>query len=175
MPQLAPVLTAVSTIATIGGTILSVQGAMEQGREEKARFQYEQKVAAQQADEAKAASQREAMARYREGRMLLSQQQAAIAGSGGNLTDPSVIDLMDDTKEQVTVAAQTDIYRGEQQARGYNDAAKVAGYNAESAMRAARLNAMSNLFGGVSSMFSRFGQSSQKPVTGSPSVKMPYG
>lgn len=175
MPQLAPVLTAVSTIASIGGTILGVAGAVQQGKEEKARFQYEQKVAAQQADEAQAASQREAMARYREGRMMLSQQQAAIAGSGGSLSDPSVIDIMDDTKEQVTLAAQTDIYRGDQQARGYNDAAEVAGYDAQNAMRKARLNAMSNLFGGVSSMFSRFGQSSQKPQSGGASVKLPYG
>jgi hypothetical protein len=175
MPQLAPVLTAVSTIATIGGTILSVSGAMQQGKEEKARFQYEQKVAAQQADEAQAASQREAMARYREGRMLLSQQQAAIAGSGGSLSDPSVIDIMDDTKEQITLAAQTDIYRGDQQARGYNDAAEVADYDAQNAMRKARLNAMSNLFSGVSSMFDRFGQSSMKPKAGGSSVALPYG
>ncbi|MGE8105149.1 hypothetical protein ACQKP1_15830 [Allorhizobium sp. NPDC080224] len=175
MPQLAPVLTAVSAIATVGGTILSVAGAMEQGREEKARFEYQKKVNEQQADEAQAASQREAIARNREGRLLMSQQRAALAGSGGNLTDPSVIDLMDDTKEQVTLASQTDLYKGEQQARGYNDAAKVAGYDAGAAMRKARLNAMSNLFSGVSSMFDRFGQSSMKPKAGGSSVAMPYG
>ncbi|WAX93612.1 hypothetical protein N7E70_018215 [Aminobacter sp. NyZ550] len=153
---------------------MSVAGAMQEGREQKARFQYEQKVAAMQADEAAAASQRDAMARYREGKHLLSQQQAAIAGSGGNMTDPSVIKIMGDTAERVELAAETDIYKGEQQARGYNDAAKVAGYNAESAMRAARIRAAGNLFSGMSSMFSRFGESNKKTQT-STSVSLPYG
>lgn len=174
MGFLTPVLGAIGTIASIGGTIMSVAGAMEEGREQKARYQYEQKVAAQQADEATAASQRDAMARYREGRYLLSQQQAAIAGSGGNMTDPSVMRIMDDTTEQVTLAAETDIYKGDQQARGYNDAAKVAGYNANSAMRAARIKAASTLFSGMSTMFSRFGESNKKTATSS-AVKLPYG
>ncbi|WP_040456267.1 hypothetical protein [Hoeflea sp. 108] len=166
MGFLAPVLGAI-------GTIVSVAGTMEEGREQKARYQYEQKVAAQQADEATAASQRDAMARYREGRYLLSQQQAAIAGSGGNMTDPSVMRIMDDTTEQVTLAAETDIYKGDQQARGYNDAAKVAGYNANSAMRAARIKAASTLFSGMSTMFSRFGESNTKTATSS-TVTPPY-
>jgi hypothetical protein len=166
MGFLTPVLGAI-------GTIMSVAGTIQEGREQKARFQYEQKVAAQQADEAAAASQRDAMARYREGRQLLSQQQAAIAGSGGTMTDPSVIDIMDDTSERVRLAAETDIYKGDQQARGYNDAAKVAGYNAESAMRAARIRAAGSLFSGMSSLFSRFGESNKK--TESPtSVALPY-
>ncbi|CAI2936243.1 hypothetical protein [Aminobacter niigataensis] len=174
MGFLTPVLGAIGTIASIGGTIMSVAGAMEEGREQKARYQYEQKVAAAQADEATAASQRDAMERYREGKHLLSQQQAAIAGSGGNLTDPSVIDIMGDTTERVALAAQTDIYKGDQQARGYNDAAKVAGYNANSAMRAARIKAGGMLFSGMSSMFSRFGESNKKTQT-APSVSLPYG
>ena len=155
------------------GTVMSVAGTMEEGREQKARFQYDQKVAAQQADEATAASQRDAMARYREGKYLLSQQQAAIAGSGGNLTDPSVMDVMGDTTERVTLAAQTDIYKGEQQARGYNDAAKVAGYNAESAMRAARIKAAGELFSGMSSILSRFGEPNKKAEK-APSSELPY-
>jgi len=174
MGFLTPVLGVISTVAGIAGTIMQVQGIKEEGREQKARYEYEQKVDAQQADEAVAASQRDAMARYREGRYLLSQQQAEIAGSGGNLTDPSVIDIMGDTQERVALAAQTDIYKGNQQARGYDDAAKVAGYNADSAMRAARIRAAGALFSGVSSMFSRFGMSSKKTETAS-TVSLPYG
>lgn len=173
MGFLTPVLGAIGTIASIGGTIMSVAGTIQEGREQKARFQYDQRVAAQQADEATAASQRDAMARYREGRYLLSQQQAAIAGSGGNLTDPSVMDVMGDTTERVALAAQTDIYKGEQQARGYNDAAKVAGYNAESAMRAARIKAAGELFSGMSSILSRFGEPNKKAQK-APSSKVPY-
>ncbi|KRB51967.1 hypothetical protein ASE04_09640 [Rhizobium sp. Root708] len=146
---------------------------MEQGREDKARYQYEQKVNEQQADEAVAASQRDAAQRYKEGQFLLSQQRATVAGSGGSISDASVIDLMGDTADATAYAGQSEIYKGEQQARGYNDAAAVAGYNANSAMKAARIAAAGQLFGGVSSMFSRFGQQSAKTAPAS-TIKQPY-
>lgn len=174
MAFLAPVIGSIGQIAAIGGTILSAAGAIQQGREMKARYEYEQKVHRQQADEAEASSQRDAIARRREGNFLLSRQRAALAGSGGSLTDPSVIDLMGDTNEQVELAVDTDIYKGQQQAKGYNDAAAVAGVNANSAMQAARLNALGSIFDGVSSMYTRFGQPQKKPTTAS-GVQLPYG
>lgn len=174
MGALAPVLGVIGKVAAVGGTILQVAGTMQAGREEKARLQYEEKVQEQQADEALAASQRDAASRYREGRLLLSQQRAAIAGSGGNITDASVIDLMGDTAAEADLAARTEIYKGEQQSRGYNDAAKVAGVNADNAMRRARWQAAGQLFSGVSSMYSRFGQQA-KATTPSTSSNAIYG
>lgn len=165
-------LAPLAQIAAIGGTLLSTAGAIQQGREQEARFQYEQKVAAMQADEAEAASQRDAYARNREGQFILSQQRAGLA-AGGSLDDPSVIDLMGDTQDQIGLAVDTEIYKGKQQARGYNDAAAVAGVNAKNAMSAAYLNAGANLFSGISSMYSRFGQQAKKTAPTS-SVKLPY-
>lgn len=162
-------MAALGMIAGALGTLVQVGGTLQAGAEEKARFQYEQKVQQQQADEAQAASQRDAAARYREGRLLASQQRAAIAGSGGSLEDASVIDLMNDTQDEVNLAAQTEIYKGEQQKRGYNDAAKIAGINANNAMTRAKYQAAGGLFAGVSNMYSRFGQQARAtaPATGS--------
>jgi hypothetical protein len=174
MAFLAPVLASVGQIAAIGGTLLSAAGAIQQGREQKARYEYEQKVQTAAADEAQAASQRDALEQRRQGNFLLSQQRAALAGSGGDMTDPSVIKLMGDTNEKVQLAVDTEAYKGDQQAKGYNDAAKVAGVNAKSAMQAARLNALGSIFEGVSSMYSRFGQPQKKPTTSS-GVQLPYG
>lgn len=165
---LAPILGAI-------GTGIQVLGTIQAGREAKARYAYEAKVQRQQADEAEAASQRDAQQRYREGQMILSQQRAAIAGSGGDLTDPSVIDLMDDTKDQVIYAADSDIYKGKQQAAGFNDAAKISKINGDNAMKAAWLNAGANLFAGVSNMYSRFGQQAQRTSTASGSTAPLYG
>lgn len=158
-------------IAGLIGTGIQTLGTLQAGKEEKARYQYEQKVQAQQADEAKAASQRDAAARYREGEFLLSQQRAGIAGSGG-LADPSVIDLMNDTQDETNLAAETEIYKGEQQRRGYDDAAKIAGINAKNAMSRARWQAAGGLFAGVSNMYSRFGQQARAtaPSTGSNAI-----
>lgn len=164
----------IAGIAGAAGTALQVAGTLKQGRENKARYQYEQKVDAQQADEAEAASQRDAQQRYREGELILSQQRAAVAGSGGDLSDPSVINLMDDVKDRTAYAADSDIYKGKQQAKGYNDAAEVAGYNADKSMDAAWLSAGASLFGGITDMYSRFGKPARQ-TTPSSTVKLPYG
>lgn len=162
-------MAALGMIAGALGTAVQLAGTLQAGREESARYAYEQKVQRQQADEAQAASQRDAAARYREGRLLASQQRAAIAGSGGSLEDASVIDLMNDTQDEVNLAAETEIYKGEQQKRGYNDAAKIAGINANNAMTRAKYQAAGGLFAGVSNMYSRFGQQARAtaPASGS--------
>jgi signal transduction protein with GAF and PtsI domain len=156
---MAAVIPIVTAVAGLAGTVMQVQGTLQQGREQQARYEYEQKVQEQQADEAQAASQRDAAARHREGELILSQQRAGIAASGGGLAEGGVIDLMGDTKERVEFAKETELYKGEQQAKGYDDAAKVAGINAENAMKSAQYAAAGQLFSGVTSMFSRFGQS----------------
>lgn len=159
----------IAGLAGAAGTVVQTLGTLQAGREDKARYQYEQKVQQQQADEAQAASQRDAAARYREGEFLLSQQRAGIAGGGGSLADASVMDLMGDTAAEADLAARTEIYKGEQQARGYNDAAKIAGINANNAMSRARYQAAGGLFAGVSNMYSRFGQQARAtaPASGS--------
>jgi len=158
-------LETIAMIAGLVGTGIQTLGTIQAGREAEARFQYESKVAQQQADEAQAAAQRDAAARRREGQFLLSRQRAAIAGSGGSLEDASVIKLMGDTAGEVDLAAQTDMYRGEQQAKGYNDAARVAEINAKNAMNAAYLSAGANMFSGVSNMYARFGQQARQTAT----------
>jgi|GEM_PF-1563862 len=165
----------IAALAGAAGAVVQTFGTLQAGREQEARFKYEQKVQRQQADEAEAASQRDAAERYREGQFMLSQQRAAIAGSGGSIAEPSVIDLMGDTQERTTLAAQTDIYKGQQQARGYNDAAKVAGINASNSMSAARLRAGASLFAGVSDMYSRFGQQARQSQTATGTTAPLYG
>lgn len=162
MAQLAMIAGAIGSLIQVGGTL-------QAGREEEAKHLYQQKVQRQQADEAQAASQREAAARRREGEFLLSQQRAGVAAGGGSVTDPSVIDLMGDTAAEVDLAARSDLYRGEQQARGYNDAAKISGIDAKNAVTRSRWQAAGGLFAGVSNMYSRFGQQARAtaPATGS--------
>lgn len=164
---LAPILGAV-------GTGIQVLGTIKAGNDADAKAQYEAKVQEQQADEAKAASQRDAASQYRQGQQLLSQQRAAIAGSGGSLSDPSVIDLMGDTAGEARLAADTELYKGEQQSRGYNDAAKNSRISGKNAKTAAYISAAGGLFSGVSSMYSRFGQQARQTAPAS-SSNLIYG
>ncbi|MQY48189.1 hypothetical protein GAO09_19320 [Rhizobiales bacterium RZME27] len=157
------------------GTGISVLGTIQAGREAKAQADYQAKVQEMQADEAQAASQRDAAATYRQGRLIASQQRAAVAGAGGDLTDPSVIDIMADTDFETDLAARTDIYRGEQQARGLNDAAVNSRISGKNAQKAAFISAAGNLFSGVSNMYSRFGAQAKTTATASGSTRPLYG
>lgn len=164
---LAPIFSAV-------GTGISVLGTIQAGREAKAQAEYQAKVQEQQADEAYASAQRDATEKYRKGRIMLGDQRAAIAGSGGDLTDPSVLDIMGDTEAEIDLAARTDIYKGEQQARGLNDAAINSRISGKNAQKASYISAAGSLFSGVSSMYSRFGAPA-KTSAPKTSVKLPYG
>ena len=144
------------------GTGVQILGTIQAGREADAKAQYEAKVQEQQADEATASSQRSAAEQHRQGQFLLSQQRAAIAGSGGSLADASVLDLMGDTAAEADLAARTEIYKGDQQSRGYNDAAKVSRISGRNARNASYISAAGSLFSGVSNMYSRFGQQARQ-------------
>lgn len=165
------------TLALIAGgigTAVSTLGTIQAGREAKAEADYAAKQQEMQADEATASSQRDAAEKYRKGRIMLGDQRAALAASGGDLTDPSVIDIMGDTEAEVDLAARTDIYRGEQQARGYNDAAINSRISGKNAQKASYISAAGNLFSGMSSMYSRFGAPA-KTSAPTNNVKLPYG
>lgn len=168
LAALGPILSAV-------GTGIGVLGTIQQGREAKAQAEYQAKVQEQQADEAYASAQRDAAEKYRKGQIMLGDQRAAIAGSGGDLTDPSVLDIMGDTAAEIDLAARTDIYRGDQQARGYNDAAINSRITGKNAQRASYLSAAGTLFSGVSNMYSRFGQQAKSTATASGSTRPLYG
>ncbi len=166
------------TLALIAGgigTAVSTLGTIQAGREAKAQAEYQAKVQEQQADEAYASSQRDAAEKYRKGRIMIGDQRAAIAGAGGDLTDPSVLDIMGDTEAEIDLAARTDIFRGEQQARGYNDAAVNSRITGKNAQKAAFLNAGASLFSGVSNMYSRFGQQARTTATASGATRPLYG
>lgn len=156
------------------GTGISTVGTIAGGIEARNQAKYQQEVAEQQEDEARAASQREAAERRREGRLAMSRQRAVIAASGGSTAEDSVLDIMSDTAAAADQNANMELYKGEQQARGYKDAANVAAYQAKIAMPSAFLGAAGDLFAGVSNMYSRFGQQ-QKRVAPASNVVLPYG
>src|SRR5690242_13694746 len=156
------------TIATIAGTALSVIGTISAGEQQSAAYKYQAQQDKIAADEAKASSQREAAAQTRQGEFIMSRQRAAIAAGGGNVGEPSVIDVIADTGKQADLAARTQLFKGVEQSRGYNDAATIARVNASNSMTNAYLGAAGSLFKGVSSMYDRFGAPAQSTSYGDP-------
>ncbi len=169
-------MASLATLFTVmGGVGAGAQalGTITQGREVKAQAQYQAEVAEQNADEAQASSQRDAEAQRRQGALIESRQRAAIAGGGGSTADPSVLDLMGDTASAADLNARTDLYKGAQQAAGYQGIANVDRVNARAAMPAAYLGATSDLFSGVSSLYERFGKPA-KQVDPTAGIQIPY-
>lgn len=157
-----------ATIASVAGTALSVVGTISAGEQQAAAYEYQAKQDKIQADEAKAASQREAAAQRRQGELIMSKQRAGIAAGGGNVAEPSVIDLMSDTSKEADLAARTQLAKGENQSRGYKDAAAIAKVNASNSRANGYLGAAGDLFKGVTSMYDRFGKPHMSTSFGDP-------
>lgn len=163
----------IAGIAGLAGTALQAAGTIKAGNEAEDRFEYEAKVKQQRADEARAAGQRAAMARQREGELVMSRQRAYAAAQGGG-ADASVIDIMADTASEVDLGVKTEMFKGEQQGRGYDDAAKISLTNARNAASSSKWAAAGTLFGGVTSMYSRFARDKRRSTSLS-TISLPYG
>lgn len=150
-------MAALGTILTIASTAVSAVGTLASGAAAKATAEFEAKQREQQADEARAVSQRAALERRREARLLQSQQLARAAAVGG-ASDPSVIDIFADTAERGELAFQTEIYKGETQARGLETAADVARFEGRQAQRAALIGAGTDILSGATTLYTQFGQ-----------------
>lgn len=164
-----------STVAGLAGTALTAVGTIASGRQAEKAAEYEAQQLEMRANETRAASQREAAAQYRQGEIMASQQAAGIAGSGGDLSDASVIDLMGDTAAEVDLARRTTLYRGENQARGLQDAAQNTLISGQNARTNSYIGAGTQLFSGISNMYTRFGAPQRKTSTARNATAPLYG
>ena len=147
----------IGTILTIASTALSAVGTLASGAQAKATAEFEARQRESQAQEARAVSQRAALEKRREQRLLQSKQLAAAAAVGG-ATDPSVIDIFARTEERGELAFQTELYRGETQARGLETAADVRRFEGRQAQLASYIQAGSGILSGGTSLYENFGK-----------------
>ena len=82
--------------------------------------------------EERAAAQRAAMERRREGDLVLSRQRALAAASGAG-AGPSLLDIIGDTAARAEYQAQGEMYTGETRARALLDRAAAARYEGRNA------------------------------------------
>lgn len=115
MAELAVIGTLISAGATIAGGV---------AQNNAAKFEAQQMD--MKAKEETAASQRDAMAKTREGNLINSRAQAIAASSGaGAGTDaPTIVSIMSRTAGEAQYNAGTSMYGGDSRARGLRDSAK---------------------------------------------------
>jgi hypothetical protein len=151
--------TAVSAVGTIAGGA----AARQQSEAQAQMNEYRARQAEIEAGEARAAAQREAMQKEREGSLALSNLQAMAAASGAGAADPTIVGLGESLAGESRLGADIERYKGESRARGLEDqatlqrlAAAAALAEGEARLRQSYFSAGSSLLGGFGSAFSRY-------------------
>ena len=152
-------MAAVSSLASIGGTIagmagtansmstakkagaLAQAGAYAEGENAMAAADYKATQLRQQAQEARAAQQRAALETQRKGDLTLSTLRARAAAGGGGAADGSVLKLAGDIAGRTEYQSLIDMYKGENAARGLEGAADAAIYGGKVAKQGAAFKA----------------------------------
>lgn len=120
-------------ILAIAGTGLSVISRIQQGRYEEAALNMQARNEEAQGKEELAASQREAQEKRRESQLAQSRAIAIAAGSGAGVTNPTVVDILEDTAERGEYLAQTSLYGGKSRKAGYDDKAAASRFRGKQA------------------------------------------
>lgn len=154
MEAIVPILGAA---LTIGGAAMNVSSQSQAADIE----QQSSKVEAQQmqvnAGQERAAAQRSAMEQRRQARLVQSRQQAVAAASGAGATDPTVVDLMTDTNAEGEYRALSELYTGEQRARGLETDAANTRYAGKVRAQQYRSRILPTILDTGATLLSRYG------------------
>lgn len=153
-------------VATAVGTVVKTIGAITQGNAQaeaaQAQARYQAQVAEMKGKEEFAAGQRRMLDVRRQKELALSSLQARAAAGGGDTTDPTVVNLGAGIEGQGEYKALTEMYKGENAQRGYQDAAAAAIWQGNVTAEQARSSAMWGAAGSLLSGASSFGSQYQK-------------
>ena len=156
---------AVSAKGTLmGGKAAAIAGANARAASEFTALQQEQ-----QAGEARQAAQIASQERRRQSRTALSTLRARAAADGGSATDAGALDLAGDIGERSEFASLLELAKGENTARGLEDAAMTTRMQGDAALwegqqkrKGAGLAALGTLIGGAGSAFRSFNDRGKK-------------
>lgn len=144
-------LAILGTVASLAGTAMSVMGGIQAGNAAEQEAKFEAAQLQRKADEERAAAQREAADKQKEGMLAQSRQQALAAASGGGagIDSPTIVKLMGDTAGQTEFNREGAMYVGENRARGYMDQAAARLASGKSAKRGSLIGAFGTAFSGL--------------------------
>lgn len=156
----------ISTIATIVGAGISLVGGLTQAAGQRAAgdaaledARFEARQLERTGKEEFAASQREALAARREGRLAASRGQAVAAASGGGAGSeaPTIVQLLGEISGQSELNAETALYRGESRRKGFYEQAQATRRTGRSRQRGYYSSAAGSIFSSIGSAFGRLG------------------
>lgn len=130
------------------GTLVSVVGAISQGRAANAAARYNATVNDQNAALARQEAADQATQQRRESYLRMGAIRAAQGHAGGDAGAGSVLDIIGDAAAQDELEQQNIAYRGALKARGFENTAALDRYSGAAAVRSSYLKAGSELLTG---------------------------
>lgn len=156
-------LTVVGGGISAAGTIMGGNAAADAGKSARDSQYFKATQEEMAAQESRASSQRDALEKGRETTLLQSKLQARAAASGGGADDPGVITLAEGIAGRGEYEALTDMYKGENRARGLEDSAMGSRMTGDAALAegeakksASRWSAAGTIIGSAGSAFSTY-------------------
>jgi hypothetical protein len=141
------------------GTVVSAMGTIAQGKAAEAAAEFEAKQLEMRGKEERAASQREALEKKREGDLVQSrfQASAAASGAGAGSMDPTIAQLSSDIAGQSKYGQLMERYVGEERKRGLDTQAKAREMEGEAARKGSMFSAFGTIVGGLSNFATKYG------------------
>lgn len=146
------------------GQLQSGKAAANTGLAQQKASEFEAQQLEQNAGQAQAASQRSAIEELRKSMLLQSRAIAVAAASGGGALDPTVMALVGNLSKEGQLAAETQIYGGDERARAMRNQAKASRYEgaqrAEAgrvAERASKVSAGNTILSGITKDWTAYG------------------
>jgi hypothetical protein len=160
LPFLAMGLQVAGTAVSAMGTIAGGRAAEQAGIVQQQALEFRAKQQEIAANQARAEAQRAAFEKRREGRLLTSKLVARAAASGGAVDDPGTLDLAGDIGARAEYMATLEAFKGENKARGHEDAAAADRYAGMAALaegqakrQASTTSALGTIIQGGGSLF----------------------
>lgn len=153
---MAAILAPIGLALTAASTVVGFIGANQQAEAAKAEGEFKAKQLEQKANEERAVGQRELVKERKQKEIIQSKLMTRAAAATGDTTDTGVLTLAGDIEEEGEMRALTEFYKGENAARGYQDAAGASRATASSRAAGYRLKGIGTLLEGGASFADKY-------------------
>ncbi len=149
----AKTITIIKTVASVAGGAIKASNTLQAARARQQALDHQAEQARQKAGQERATSQREAFEQRRKARILESKALALAAASGAGAGDPTVENILGDIGAEGEFRALSELFVGEERARGLETRADLLNFEGRSGRSASRGTAFSQVFAGATSAF----------------------
>lgn len=139
------------------GTLLSAKGAADEGKAADRLARYRARQMEINAGQSVAAASVAAGEEERKAALIASRAIAVAAASGAGTLDPTVVRILQGINAEGALASATQMYNGEEEARGKLEQARATRYEGSAAKRAGKTRALSTILGGAKDLANTWG------------------